>query len=85
LAWRRPVTGTWPEWMARWEVPFAEAMDGATKHVVSSTLPEKFAAGLDRLGKGGEALRMVFTLALLACCVMALVAQTNNPFIYFRF
>ncbi|TGO04458.1 dihydrofolate reductase family protein [Serinibacter arcticus] len=39
-AWRRPVTGTWPEWMARWEVPFAEAMDGATKHVVSSTLPE---------------------------------------------
>ena len=23
-AWRRPATGTWPDWMAGWEVPFAE-------------------------------------------------------------
>ena len=53
--------------------------------IVCSTLPEKFSARLDRLGKGGEGLRMAFTLALLVCCVMALVAQTNNPFIYFRF
>lgn len=53
--------------------------------VVSSTIPEKLSAGLERLGKGGEAVRMALTVALLGCCVMALVAQTNNPFIYFRF
>jgi len=39
-AWRRPASGTWPDWMGESEVPFAEAMDGARKHVVSSTLPE---------------------------------------------
>jgi dihydrofolate reductase len=38
-AWRRPATGTWPDWMGEQEIPFAEAMDGARKHVVSSTLP----------------------------------------------
>lgn len=38
-AWRRPVSGVWPDWMDEWEVPFAEAIDGARKHVVSSTLP----------------------------------------------
>ena len=32
-AWRRPATGTWPYWMDEWEVPFAEAIDGARKHV----------------------------------------------------
>ncbi|MCZ7630855.1 MAG: dihydrofolate reductase family protein [Microthrixaceae bacterium] len=37
-AWRRPATGTWPDWMEQWEVPFAEAIDGAKKYVVSSTL-----------------------------------------------
>jgi len=37
-AWRRPTTGTWPDWMSEWEVPFAEAIDGAKKYVVSSTL-----------------------------------------------
>src|SRR3546814_5510277 len=37
-AWRRPATGTWPDWMDEWEVPFAEAIDRARKHVVSSTL-----------------------------------------------
>ena len=37
-AWRRPQDGAWPDWMDAWEVPFAEAMDGARKHVVSSTL-----------------------------------------------
>lgn len=37
-AWRRPATGTWPDWMRDWETPFAEAIDGAKKHVVSSTL-----------------------------------------------
>ncbi len=37
-AWRRPAAGTWPEWMVEWQIPFAEAIDGAKKHVVSSTL-----------------------------------------------
>ena len=37
-AWRRPSTGTWPDWMGEREVPFAKAIDRAEKHVVSSTL-----------------------------------------------
>lgn len=37
-AWRRPADGTWPDWMSEWEIPFAEAIDGAKKYVVSSTL-----------------------------------------------
>jgi dihydrofolate reductase len=37
-AWRRPATGTWPDWMGAAEIPFAEAIDRAKKHVVSSTL-----------------------------------------------
>ncbi|MFT3860784.1 dihydrofolate reductase family protein [Micropruina sp.] len=37
-AWRRPPSGTWPDWMGEWEVPFAEAIDQAKKYVVSSTL-----------------------------------------------
>mgnify|MGYP003123333431 FL=1 len=36
-AWRRPASGEWPDWMEEWEVPFAEAIDRAEKHVVSST------------------------------------------------
>ncbi|MFW6774616.1 dihydrofolate reductase family protein [Nocardioides sp. CPCC 205120] len=39
-AWRRPASGTWPDWMAEWEIPFAEAIDRARKYVVSSTLDE---------------------------------------------
>ena len=39
-AWRRPATGPWPDWMGDWEIPFAEAIDGAEKHVVSSTLDQ---------------------------------------------
>jgi len=39
-AWRKPATGPWPDWMNEWEVPFAEAIDRAKKHVVSSTLSE---------------------------------------------
>jgi len=39
-AWRRPAEGGWPDWMETWEVPFAEAIDRARKHVVSSTLRE---------------------------------------------
>ncbi len=38
-AWRRPVTGPWPDWMREWEIPFAETIDRAKKYVVSSTLP----------------------------------------------
>ena len=38
-AWRPPATGTWPpEWMADWMIPFARAIDGAKKYVVSGTL-----------------------------------------------
>ncbi len=37
-AWRRPATGPWPDWMGEWEIPFAEVIDRAEKHVVSSTL-----------------------------------------------
>jgi dihydrofolate reductase len=37
-AWRRPATGAWPDWMDEWEIPFAETIDRARKHVVSSTL-----------------------------------------------
>lgn len=39
-AWRRPPSGAWPEWMDASQIPFAEAIDGARKHVVSSTLTE---------------------------------------------
>lgn len=39
-AWRKPATGTWPDWMEEWEVPFAETLDRAPKHVVSSTLSQ---------------------------------------------
>ena len=39
-AWRRPATGTWPDWMEEWETPFAEAIDRTKKYVVSSTLNE---------------------------------------------
>jgi dihydrofolate reductase len=37
-AWRKPATGSWPDWMVDWQVPFAEAIHGAKKYVVSSTL-----------------------------------------------
>lgn len=39
-AWRRPVTGIWPEWMGKREIPFAETIDQAKKYVVSSTLSQ---------------------------------------------
>ncbi|HET8928532.1 MAG TPA: dihydrofolate reductase family protein [Microbacterium sp.] len=39
-AWRKPAGGPWPDWMEEWEIPFAEAIDQAKKHVVSSTLGE---------------------------------------------
>lgn len=41
-AWRKPATGRWPDWMEEWQIPFAEAIDGARKYVVSNTL-----AGVD--------------------------------------
>ena len=37
-AWRKPATGVWPDWMAEWEIPFAEAIHRTKKYVVSSTL-----------------------------------------------
>jgi dihydrofolate reductase len=39
-AWRKPATGTRPDWMREWEVPFAEAIDPAKKYIVSSTLSQ---------------------------------------------
>jgi dihydrofolate reductase len=39
-AWRQPATGTWPDWMADWMVPFARTIDGAQKYVVSGTLDQ---------------------------------------------
>ncbi|MFT3887671.1 MAG: dihydrofolate reductase family protein [Arachnia sp.] len=39
-AWRRPATGEWPDWMDEWDISFAEAIDAATKYVVSSTLTD---------------------------------------------
>jgi dihydrofolate reductase len=37
-AWRQPATGTWPDWMADWVIPFARTIDRAKKYVVSGTL-----------------------------------------------
>jgi len=37
-AWRKPDSGTWPDWMGEWQIPFAETIDRAKKYVVSSTL-----------------------------------------------
>ena len=37
-AWRRPASGAWPGWMAARDIRFAEVVDAAPKHVVSSTL-----------------------------------------------
>lgn len=37
-AWRPPATGTWPDWMNEWEIPFARSIDRAKKYVVSSRL-----------------------------------------------
>ncbi len=37
-AWRQTATGTWPDWMADWMIPFAQTIDSAKKYVVSSTL-----------------------------------------------
>ena len=37
-AWRLPATGTWPDWMVDWMIPFAETINGAKKYVVTSTL-----------------------------------------------
>ena len=39
-AWRKPATGVWPDWVDAVQLPFAEAIDGAKKYVVSSTLSE---------------------------------------------
>src|ERR687898_3539250 len=39
-AWRKSPTGTWPDWMADWMVPFAQAIDSAKKYVVSGTLDQ---------------------------------------------
>jgi dihydrofolate reductase len=37
-AWRKPATGTWPDGMPEWQIPFARTIDEAKKYVVSGTL-----------------------------------------------
>src|SRR5512134_609799 len=37
-AWRKPASGTWPDWVADSMVPFARTIDEAKKYVVSRTL-----------------------------------------------
>ncbi|HEX7096048.1 MAG TPA: dihydrofolate reductase family protein [Acidimicrobiales bacterium] len=37
-AWRRPTSGTWPDWMDDSDIAFAESIDVAKKYVVSRTL-----------------------------------------------
>lgn len=37
-AWRKPPTGTWPDWMDAGDIAFARIIDDAKKYVVSSTL-----------------------------------------------
>lgn len=56
-AWRRPAHGAWPTWMDEGQVRFAEVIDAAKKHVVSSTLGEpEWNAELVR-GDLGQAVR----------------------------
>ena len=58
-AWRQSPSGTWPAWMADWMVPFAQAIDGAKKYVVSGTLDKvDWNAELVR-GDLGEAVRQI--------------------------
>ena len=39
-AWRRPASGEWPSELPDCTIPFAETIDAAKKHVVSSTLDQ---------------------------------------------
>jgi dihydrofolate reductase len=39
-AWRQSASGTWPDWMADWTIPFARTIDSAKKYVVSGTLDQ---------------------------------------------
>jgi dihydrofolate reductase len=39
-AWRQQATGTWPDWMDDWMIPFAQAIDSAKKYVVSRTMDQ---------------------------------------------
>ncbi len=48
-AWRPSASGTWPNWMADWMIPFARTIDNAKKYVVSATL--------DRVDWNAELLR----------------------------
>jgi dihydrofolate reductase len=39
-AWRQSPSGTWPDWMDDWMIPFAESIDRSKKYVVSTTLDQ---------------------------------------------
>jgi hypothetical protein len=57
-AWRQPATGTWPDWMDEWEIPFAESIDRTKKYVVSQHAERgrlECRAGARRLGASGSA------------------------------
>jgi len=43
-AWRQPATGTWPDWMGEWEIPFAESIDQAMSSGVRSRGAPDYAA-----------------------------------------
>ena len=51
----------------------------------ATPLPAVAMARFQRLGRGAELIQLALTLLVLAACIGALIAQTNNPFIYFRF
>lgn len=55
--WRKPATGVWPDWMADWQIPFAETIDQAKKYVVSSTLDSVDWNAELVLGDVGEAIQ----------------------------
>ena len=61
------------------------ALTLAVAAVAATPWPACLGARLFAREDRAEAARMLAALALLAACVVALVAQTNNPFIYFRF
>jgi hypothetical protein len=53
-AWRQPATGTWPDWMDEWEIPFAETIDRAKKYVVwSPVLSDVFGRTPDTYQQAG--------------------------------
>ena len=53
--------------------------------IASFAAPTKLITRLGQHGRQAEIIHMALTLAVLVLCMVSLIAQTNNPFIYFRF